>query len=233
MTPIFQYDIEDKLAQQDVDKVIDFLENGGLCILPSDSSYILTGLITSEGVSKDIDLLLGRKGEPMSLAFGSIDQITEKMVFSNKAYVFFKMLTPGRLTFVTKPKKRVFSNLSRNCLYADGSIGVRLTESIVETQIADFFPIPSTPIRNERFKESATYKEAWDIIAERSTYLHSSRKIAIINSTVKAPGQLSTVVKEEVRDGYSYIKIIRKGAISVEDILKVAMQCKYKGLIEE
>lgn len=231
MTPEFIYHAEQKMKQCDVDNIITFLKEGGLCILPSDSSYVLTGYVVVQGVSRDIDLLLERNGTPMSLAFGDISKITKKIDFSNQTYRFFKSLTPGGLTFVAKPEEDTYNKLSANCLYADGTIGVRLTESLIERQIASFFPMPSAPIRNSDFKETFTAENAWEIIAERSTKLHSSRKIALIDAFVKNPGQLSTVVKEESQNGYWYIKIIRNGAVSTEKIQKVALECKYRGVI--
>lgn len=231
MIPEFICDAKQELKQHDVDKIVAFLKDGGLCILPSDSSYILTGFVAVPGVSRDIDLLLERNGVPMSLAFGDLRKVTEKMDFNNQAYEFFKSLTPGGLTFVAHPIKKTFNSLSENYLYADGTIGVRLTESLIETKIASFFPMPSAPIRNSDFIEISTAKEAWEIISGRSTKLHSSRKIAIIDAFVQNPGRLSTVVKEKTKNGYRYIEIIRDGAISTEKIQKVALECKYKGVI--
>lgn len=231
MTPEFICNAKQELKQQDVDRIIAFLKEGGLCILPSDSSYVLTGLVTVPGVSKDIDLLLERNGAPISLAFGSLTKISEKMDFSNQAYEFFRRLTPGGLTFVAHPIRKAFNNLSEKYLYADGTIGVRLTESLIETQIADYFPMPSAPIRNSDYVEISTAEEAWETIAARSTKLHNSRKIILIDAFVKNPGRLSTVVKEKLQNGYRYIKLIREGAISTESIRKVAFECKYKGVI--
>lgn len=231
MTPEFICDAKQEMKQCDVNRIIAFLKDGGLCILPSDSSYILSGIVKIQGVSRDIDLLLERKGTPMSLAFSNLREVTKKINFSNQAYEFFKGLTPGGLTFVAQPKKETYNKFSENCLYADGTIGVRLTESLIERQIADFFPMPSAPIRNSDFKETSTAEEAWEIIAGRSRKLHNLRKIALIDASVKYPGRLSTVVKEKLQNGYWYIEIIRDGAISHEDIQKEALKCKYKGVI--
>lgn len=191
MTPEFIYDTKQELKQHEVNKVISFLKDGGLCILPSDSSYVLTGYVADQGVSRDIDLLLERNGTPMSLAFGDLKKVVEKMDFDNQSYEFFKRLTPGGLTFVAQPMKKSFNSFSTKCLYADGTIGVRLTESLIETQIANFFPMPSVPIRNSDCMEVSTANEAWRIVADRSTRLHSSRKIALIDGFVKYPGRLS------------------------------------------
>lgn len=231
MNPEFICDARQGLKQHDADKIIALLKAGGLCILPSDSSYTLTGLVTDQNVSRDIDLLLERNGVPMSLAFGSLRKAAEKMKFSNQAYKFLEKLAPGGLTFVAHPKRKAFGNLSKHCLYADGTIGVRLTESLIETQIADYFPIPTAPIRSSDGREISTAEEAWEIIAGRSAKLHSLREIAVIDSSVKAPGRLSTVVKEELQNGYWCIKIIRRGAVSDEKILETALECMYKGVI--
>lgn len=231
MIPEFICDAKKELKRNDIDKIVELLKDDGLCILPSDSSYILTGLVTNQKVSRDIDLLLERNGAPMSLAFGDLRKITEKIDFGNQAYAFFKKLTPGGLTFVARPIKKQFNNISTNCLYADGTIGVRLTESLIETQIADFFPMPSAPIRNSNGMEVSTAKEAWEIISSRSVKLHSLRKIALVDASVKYPRRLSTVVKEELKNGYWYIKIIREGAVSTETIQKVALECMYKGVV--
>lgn len=61
--------------------------------------------MTEPKVSRDIDLLLERNGAPMSLAFGDLKKVTEKIDFHNQAYTFFKKLTPGGLTFVAQPIK--------------------------------------------------------------------------------------------------------------------------------
>ena len=231
MIPEFDINTKEELKQQEVNRVIYFLKEGGLCVLPSDSSYVLTGLAAEQGVSRDINLLLERNGAPMTLAFGDLNKVIKEMDFDNQAYKFFRRLTPGGLTFVAQPMKKAFNIFSEKCLYADGTIGVRLTESLIETQIANIFPMPSAPIRNSDGMEASSAKEAWSIIADRSTKLHSSRKIALIEGQVKYPGRLSTVVKEELQNGFWYIKIIREGALSAENILKVALECKYKGVI--
>lgn len=231
MTPEFMCDAKHELKQHDIDKIVGLLKDGGLCILPSDSSYILTGSVTEQKVCRDIDLLLERNGAPMSLAFGNLSEITKKIDFRNQAFAFFEELTPGGLTFVAYPLKQAFNRISTNCLYADGTIGVRLTQSLIEREIAKSFPIPSAPIRNSDCIEVSTAKEAWEIIASRSTKLHSPRKIAVVDAFVKYPSRLSTVVKEELQNGYWYIKIIREGAISTENIQKVALKYKYKGIV--
>ena len=61
-----------KLNDRDYNNVLSHMQEGGLCILPSDSSYTLTGIPSIPGVTEAIDFLLQRNGEKMSLAFNNI-----------------------------------------------------------------------------------------------------------------------------------------------------------------
>src|SRR4051794_30286879 len=87
----------------DVSRVVEHIEAGDLCLLPSDSSYILTGLATERGVSQDVDSVLQRQGLEMSLAFGSLRLARRWADMSTMAVRFLGELTPGGLTFVAPP----------------------------------------------------------------------------------------------------------------------------------
>lgn len=222
-----------RIELEDACQIKEIMKDGGLCILPSDSSYILTGLLTVPGVTKDLDVLLERHGLPMSLAFGSLRQCVQRMDLSNMAYKFIKQLTPGGLTFVACPRNAVSISISAKRLNADGSIGARLSDSKVETQLAEYLdcPLPSTPIRNSNHTEISTLEEAFSIIADRITRLPRPRKIAAIDGIVPYPGRLSSVVKEEQHNGCWHIIIMREGAISFDTIQKNAIECQYDDAI--
>ena len=220
-----------KIQPADAKRVKEIIEDGGLCILPSDSSYILTGQTEMQGVRNDLDILLERHELPMSLAFGSMELVTKIMHLSNKAYRFINQLTPRGLTFVADPRKTESVALSTRCLNADGTIGVRLTESLVETQLVEEYPLPSTPIRDSNYAEVVTAKESLHIIMDRISRLSKPRKIAVIDGVVPYPGRLSTVVKEEEYNAYSRIVIIRANAISIDEIRRVAAACQYEEVV--
>lgn len=220
-----------RLEQDDVNLINQIMNEGGLCILPSDSSYILTGLLYKTGVTKDLDILLERKGMKMSLAFGSLNQANEMMDLSDMAIDFFRKFTPGGLTFVAKPRQKRSKLFSERRLHADGTIGIRLTESEVETQLAENYPLPSTPIRNSNSKEVITAEEALQIIKGRMIDKEIDRKIALVNGIVPYPSRLSTVVKEEFHDGVWQLRIIRENAIPFERIREVAYACGYADTI--
>lgn len=219
------------LSEADYEKVYLLMQNGGLCILPSDSSYILTGIPTIPGVTEAINAILNRNEEKMSLAFNNIEQVANTMQISNMAYHFIKKLTPGALTFVARLSNNGYANLSARRLYTDGTIGIRLTESPVETQLAQRFPLPTTPIRNDEGKEVSSIDVAISIIKNRVSHIDAPHQIEAICGEVPYCGRLSTVVKEVYENGFWYIKILREGAIQKEIIEKVAVSCKYRGII--
>ena len=217
------------LSKEDADKINALPGKGGLCILPSDSSYVLTGLLNIPGISEDIDTLLERKGMKMSLAFGSLGQARKKMSLSQMACAFIKTLAPSGLTFVASPRDAMLRHFSINRLHADGTIGVRLTRSPVETQLARRFELPSTPIRNAD-KEVFSAEEALKTVINRMQDKNIHRRIALIDGEVPYPGQLSTVVKEEQREGMWYLRVIRENAIPIDRIKKVADKCGYASI---
>ena len=149
-----------------VDIINELLDNGGLCILPSDSSYVLTGILNIPGISEDIDTLLERQGMKMSFAFDSPSRACRMMSLSTMACAFIKALAPSGLTFVASPRDAMLRNFSITRLYADGTIGVRLTRSPVEAQLAKRFGLPSTPIRNAN-KAVISAEEALQIVTDR------------------------------------------------------------------
>lgn len=220
-----------RLNQNDVSQINKILNDGGLCILPSDSSYILTGLLSQRDVTKDIDFLLERQGMKMSLAFGSLKQANKIMDFSDMAIEFIRRFTPGGLTFVAKPKEGWLRHFSESRLHADGTIGMRLTESQVETQLAESYPLPSTPIRNSNHEEVYTAEEALRIVDGRMAGKGIHRKIVLVDGEVPYPGRLSTVVKEDFHNGVWQLRIIREQAIVFERIREVASACGYADTI--
>lgn len=222
------------LHRTDAIQVVQLIKEGALCVLPSDSSYVLTGLPTVRGFTGDLDTVLERNRMPMSLAFGDLEQADDLISLSTMAQDFIRRLTPGGLTFVARPRPDDMRAFALRRLNApEGTVGVRLTESPVETQIAHelYYPLPSTPVRRSDHAEVCTVNEALSTIADRVSRLQSPRKIAVIDGPVPYPGRLSTVVREEQYQGLWRIVITREGAISRDKIAQVAADCMYEDVI--
>lgn len=219
------------LSFSDADRLIKIMREGGLCILPSDSSYMLTGNIRVKGVADDINFLLERPKTNMSLSFHDFDQFSENFELSDMARDFIKRLTPGGLTFVSQPVDEQLGNHYAGILNTDGTIGIRLSGSKAERQLAEAFPIPTVPIRKPDFSETGILDEALEIIGSRYAQLNRYRYLAVVDGTVLHCGEVSTVVKEEEIDGSWYIVILREGVIPKDKIESIAVECNYAGIV--
>lgn len=220
-----------RLSDHDYSIVLSHMQKGGLCILPSDSSYTLTGIPSIPGVTEAIDLLLLRNGEKMSLAFNNIRQAAQMTQLSNMAYHFIDILTPGGLTFVARMSNNGYAKLSARRLYTDGTIAIRITESEVETQLAKEFPLPTTPIRNSDRQVISSFDEAIAIVRDRYSLLPLPRDIVAIEGDVSRSGRLSSVVKEVYQNGFWYIEVRRQGSIDEQTLRNTAIQCQYRDIL--
>lgn len=221
---------EGYLRFADIEKVIEYIEAGDLCLLPSDSAYVLTGLFTVEGVTDDLDAILDRRGLAMSLAFGSFRKAEAFAELSPKARLFMRELTPGGLTFVAKASGLARAGFARTRLHAPGTLGVRLTESRVETQLAYELdqPLTTTPVRDPDGHELVEANEALDHVLPRLAAMASRRRLAVIHGTVAYPRRLSTVVAETTAAGLPQLRVLRQGAIELSEITAAARRCQYE-----
>jgi tRNA A37 threonylcarbamoyladenosine synthetase subunit TsaC/SUA5/YrdC len=232
LRPDFEFEVQPLgvLRFADASRVVEHIQAGDLCLLPSDSSYILTGLATERGVTDDLDRILEREHLAMSLTFGSMRLARRWANMSVMAASFVGQLTPGGLTFVAAPTSAAVAGLATSRLHASGTIGMRLTESHVETQLAYEIeqPLPSTPVRRADGSETATAEEALAIVAARMSQLPIKRRLGVVVGTVPYPGRLSTVAQEVRAGGLSRIRVLREGAIPIETIRTVARACRYE-----
>lgn len=233
----FVYDlINGLLTPTHLKEVTKFMKNGGLCVLPSDSAYILTGLLSLDNnkMTKDLDTLLERNGMKMSLSISDENSAAQRMQLSNMAYNFIKQVKSEGITFVADPRNDTLNKFSKDRLMTtDGTIGIRISRSPVEVQLAkQNLMFPSTPIRDNSGKVVCTLKEAEKIVRERLTNTGINRDVGLIEGVVPYPGDLSTVVKEEYYNGFWFLRIIREGTITHDRVKSVALECQYKGILK-
>lgn len=234
----FSFDLEPKgfLRFSGIERVVEHINAGDLCLLPSDSAYVLTGLPSEPGLSSDLDIILRRAGLPMSLAFGSLRMASRWVVMSSMARRLVGELTPGGLTFVAQPGTAAKRGFAAARLNAPGTIGVRLTESRIETQLSYELeqPITTTPVRLSDGSLALTSDEALSVVSARMAELGSERRLGMLIGSVPCPGRLSTVVAEEsVKGALSRLVIVRQGAISLDRLREVARDCQFDDVVLE
>ena len=87
-------------------KVADVLKEGGVVIIPSDSSYGIAALASDEKAVERLYRIKGREaGKPSLLIVGSIDQARELVEFTSLAENLAKKYWPGGITLVLNAKK--------------------------------------------------------------------------------------------------------------------------------
>ena len=229
MEIVFQCE-EEQLDSKQIEEIRKVLNDGGMCILPSDSTFILTGYLQHKGMTDDLDKVLERNGLQISMAFASLGQVCKKMKLTDMGRKFVKRLSPDGLTFVASPSYH-YSTFSKTQLHADGTVGMMISRSKVERELAKVNPIPTTPIRDEANEEVFNTGEAIQIIEERMKKYQVVRPIAVVDGVVPHPGRLSTVVKEERHNGLWRIVVLRENSISFDAIDRVAKQCGYTGTV--
>jgi tRNA A37 threonylcarbamoyladenosine synthetase subunit TsaC/SUA5/YrdC len=226
--------VEGFLHFAEIDRVVEHIQGGDLCLLPSDSAYVLTGLPSEAGVSADLDEILQRAGLAMSLAFGSLRMASRWVHMSSMARRFVGELTPGGLTFVAQPTSVARRGFAAARLNAPGTIGVRLTESRIETQLAYEIdhPLTTTPVRLPDGSLARTADEALAAVSARISGLPSQRRLGAVVGPVLNLGRLSTVVTEDSTQGtLSRIRVLREGAISLSRLREVARSCQYDDVV--
>lgn len=188
-----------------------FLKAGELIIYPTDTVYGIGGIISSKDTIKNIYKAKERSFKsPLIVLVSDIEKIEEIAYIEEKNREAIKKLItnfwPGGLTIILKKKEWV-----PNIMTADGdTVGVRMPALDVALEIiksaGGLLPTTSANISGE--KTPRAYEELSEKFKER---------VDIIVDGGKSPlGTESTII-----DMSDEPKILRLGAISIEDIEKV------------
>ena len=205
----------DKISNISDDKwtlLSDEIKKGSLIIYPTDTVYGLGAVITNEQSINKIYLAKSRSfTSPLIALLSSVDKVEEVAYVSDKNKELLEKLAkafwPGALTIILKRKKNI-----PNIMVSGGdTIGVRIPNLDLAIKIIDLAGgILATTSAN--ISGEATPKS----YAELSEDIKSKVDILIDSGECKL-GEASTII-----DLTSDVpKILRKGAISIEEIEKI------------
>ena len=205
----------DKISNVSDDKwtlLSDEIKKGSLIIYPTDTVYGLGAVITNEQSINKIFLAKSRSfTSPLIALLSSVDKVEEVAYVSDKNKELLEKLAkafwPGALTIILKRKKHI-----PNIMVSGGdTIGVRIPNLNLAIKIIDLAGgILATTSAN--ISGEATPKS----YAELSEDIKSKVDILIDSGECKL-GEASTII-----DLTSDVpKILRKGAISIEEIEKI------------
>ncbi|MDA0164567.1 Sua5/YciO/YrdC/YwlC family protein [Solirubrobacter ginsenosidimutans] len=213
----------------------------GLCILPSDTAYSLACCPTENHVTDDIDRILDRKNLEMSLAVGSLQMARAVAEISPRGGHFMEAFVPGPLTFVAPIRKPRLPALAGRDRVALGPVmlshklrgrrrlGIRLTESVIETQTSEAldFPVTTCAIRAADGTPLTEFDASCRRVAEGAAQVGYERPIVAVRSEIPPTRGHSTVVVECTFEDLPALWVKRVGAISFDEIEEVGLRLAY------
>jgi L-threonylcarbamoyladenylate synthase len=215
------------LRSDHVQAIVDILvDRGGVALIPSDTCYSLAARPTGSAVSRRINRILERREEPISLAFDSVTRVDDWVDLTAGAARLLEGLTPGPLTVVCPIFEGVVqgvTNIADDVLAApDRTIGVRIPDSRIETQLvtACDYPLTTVAVRTrDRARRAVTaYEDAREIVLARLADLGEMVPLAMVETQQKFYPAHSTVVRAPGRAYQVEYDVIRQGAYATADL---------------
>ncbi len=214
-------DAQGKLLSEHVEQIRKVLHDQGFVVLPSDTAYSVAAWLRTAEMRQQINAMLFRENEPISLAFPSLKVVRDWTVENKVADELLKRFTPGPITVVRSASRRIPAEFTRKLLYSlNHTIGVRIPNSAEERQVAGVgeSPITTVPVLDRPVEDKrpvvTSFAQALGLIRERTDAIGNPPWCAIEGEIRYT--QTSTVV--EVLGESGVWKILRPGAIPPEDI---------------
>jgi L-threonylcarbamoyladenylate synthase len=206
-------------------KIYAHLADGGLIICPSDTCYSLAAMCSFADMGNTLNIILERQEMPFSVAVDGVVMATEYVQEENE--VFYKLLewfTPGPITCIAEIRKELTSFSKIIHAGKDDTVGIRISDSIIERTIARFVncPITTVPAKIGTNPPTKNYDEACrNIINSVNTKIRDGKlkepvKIAGIKIDDSFTNKLSTVIR--IENVLKELQIVRPGYITENEL---------------
>lgn len=218
------------LSTADTHAITRVLRMGGLCVIPSDTCYAIAADPLRKGLPEVINTVLQRHNTAISLSFGS-QRMLERYV--RLGYADLRVLDASSrqepLTLVA-PVRPDAHELLRTSLPAalggdPGHLGVRLSFSMVERQIASEYdkPLTTAAIYYDDGSPMRDFSDALDYVVTRLDQTGQTAALAAVRHPTVKSGGVSTVVgfKKPSADGQG-MTVYREGATSTKRLQNIA-----------
>lgn len=188
------------------------IKEGGIVIFPTETVYgIGTNGLNEKAVQQLYEVKQRPLNKPISLLVNSIDMIEEiAKDITDIEYELIKEFFPGPLTIILKKKDIVPNILTAN----QDTVGIRMPANKIALKLVDYAGVPiATPSANISGRPSGTnIKDIMEDFDGKVDYF--------VDGGPSKIGRASTIVKIEK----GIPKILRKGAISEEQIRQILMK---------
>lgn len=188
------------------------IKEGGIVIFRTETVYgIGTNGLNEKAVQQLYEVKQRPLNKPISLLVNSIDMIEEiAKDITDIEYELIKEFFPGPLTIILKKKDIVPNILTAN----QDTVGIRMPANKIALKLVDYAGVPiATPSANISGRPSGTnIKDIMEDFDGKVDYF--------VDGGPSKIGRASTIVKIEK----GIPKILRKGAISEEQIRQILMK---------
>ena len=194
-----------KYTKQDLNKIKEILLNGGIVAFPTDTVFGLGCVINKQAIDK-IYSAKGRSfDKPLPMMCNGLKMIESVAKVSEGASKIINKFVPGALTLIFNKKDNVEDFVTNG----KPTIGIRVPD---DKWILDLISELNQPI----LVTSANLSDTGSLTKWEDVYSQLNGKIDAI-VTEDASGETSSTIID-VTDG---IKLLRKGPISLDDIMEV------------
>lgn len=188
------------------------IKEGGIVIFPTETVYgIGTNGLNEKAVQQLYEVKQRPLNKPISLLVNSIDMIEEiAKDITDIEYELIKEFFPGPLTIILKKNNIVPNILTAN----QDTVGIRMPANKIALKLIEYAGVPiATPSANISGRPSGTnIKDIMEDFDGKVDYF--------VDGGPSKIGRASTIVKVEK----GIPKILRKGAISEEQIRQILMK---------
>ena len=200
------FDWKDSIKKEEIEEVINFLQNDGIVIFPTDTVYgIGCDCFSEKAIKKIFEIKNRNKQKAISVLTDDIEKIYYVANINEKEKKIIEKNMPGALTLVVNKKEKVPDILTANL----DTIGVRIPNNEIALNILKVYkkPIATTSVNISGDDDGTEVK---DFIEE------FKNKVDIIVDGGKCNVAIpSTVVKLE---NGGNLKVLRQGKLKKEDI---------------
>ena len=188
-------------------EAVKILKSGGVIVYPTETLYGLGSNAFDKKAVKRVFEIKSREKKPIAVAAKNLKDAKKLVEFNSLAIKIAKRFLPGPLTMILPLKDKRLEPLS----IGTKNLGIRIPDNIVTQKILKFcsFPITTTSANISGGNNPVNAEDAINQIGERVDLILDAGKCEL--------GQPSTIISTTNNE----IKIIRKGAIPEEEILKI------------
>jgi len=192
----------------DIDKVVDYLNNGEVIAYPTETIYGLgADVLNRKAVKRIFDLKARDYGLPISILVADLDMMREYVDHvPDEIIPLLRRFWPGPLTMLFPAS----SSFPKGLITNTGKVGIRISSNPIASAIVRKFgkPITTTSANLSDFPASLNVKHIKKYFGEKIP--------CIVDGGECEPSRGSTVVDV----GAETMRIIREGVIPADDVIK-------------